>query len=60
MLILTRRTGEAIAIGDDIRVTVLGVRGIQVRIGVRAPRDMAVHREEIYQRIAEERREKTG
>ncbi|WP_407733064.1 carbon storage regulator CsrA [Pseudomonas citronellolis] len=51
MLILTRRVGETICIGDDIEVVVLGVKGNQVRLGVTAPRDTEVHREEIYQRI---------
>lgn len=51
MLILTRRVGEKLKIGDDIEVVVLGVKGNQVRIGVTAPRDVEVHREEIYQRI---------
>ncbi|MEK9785793.1 MAG: carbon storage regulator CsrA, partial [Gammaproteobacteria bacterium] len=50
MLILTRRVGETLSIGDNIEVTVLGVRGGQVRIGVKAPRDVAVHREEIINR----------
>jgi len=53
MLILTRRVGESLKVGDDITVTVLGVKGNQVRIGVTAPRDVAVHREEIYSRIHE-------
>lgn len=54
MLILTRRVGESLMVGDDITVTVLGVKGNQVRIGVNAPRDVAVHREEIYERIQED------
>lgn len=54
MLILTRRVGETLMIGDDISITVLGVKGNQVRIGVNAPRDVAVHREEIFQRIKTE------
>lgn len=55
MLILTRRVGETLVIGDNVTVTVLGVRGNQVRLGVNAPRDVAVHREEIYQRIQMEK-----
>lgn len=51
MLILTRRIGEALMIGDDVRVAVLGIKGDQVRLGVAAPRAVAVHREEIYQKI---------
>lgn len=57
MLILTRRIGETLMIGDEVSVTVLGVKGNQVRLGVNAPKDIAVHREEIYQRILHE---KTG
>lgn len=55
MLILTRRVGETINVGDDITVTILGVKGNQVRVGVGAPRNVAVHREEIYRRIQNER-----
>jgi len=60
MLILTRRVGETLMIGDEVTVTVLGVKGNQVRIGVNAPKDVSVHREEIYDRIRNERDQKDG
>ncbi len=55
MLILTRRVGETLMVGDDVTITVLGVKGNQVRIGVNAPKEVSVHREEIYQRIQREK-----
>jgi carbon storage regulator len=60
MLILTRRVGETVMIGNDVTVTVLGVKGNQVRIGVNAPRDVAVHREEIFERIKREEQDGGG
>ena len=60
MLILTRRIGESVHIGDDIRLTVLGVRDSQVRIGINAPKEVPVHREEIYYRIKHEQETRTG
>lgn len=59
MLILTRRVGETLMIGDEVTVTVLGVKGNQIRVGVNAPKDVAVHREEIYERIRKEQAEST-
>lgn len=60
MLILTRRMNETLVVGDDVRVTVLGVNGNQVRIGVKAPRNIPVHREEIYEKIKKERSSDSG
>ncbi|MBN2871957.1 MAG: carbon storage regulator CsrA [Halothiobacillaceae bacterium] len=60
MLILTRRVGETLIIGDDIAITVLGVKGNQVRLGIKAPRDVSVHREEVYQRIHQDDPESAG
>jgi len=57
MLILTRRIGETLMVGDDVAITVLGVKGNQIRLGVDAPKNVSVHREEIYQRIQRERGE---
>ena len=54
MLILTRRVGETVMIGNDVTVTILGVKGNQVRVGINAPKNVAVHREEIYERIKRE------
>lgn len=60
MLILTRKIGERLMIGDDVHITVLGVKGGQVRIGVHAPPNVSIHREEIYERIQKERAAKKG
>jgi carbon storage regulator len=57
MLILTRRVGEALKIGDNVDVTILSVKGNQVRIGISAPKDVSVHREEIYSRIKDEQKQ---
>lgn len=57
MLILTRRVGETVVIGNNVTVTVLGVKGNQVRLGVKAPKDISVHREEIFERILNEQKE---
>ena len=58
MLVLTRRVNETLMVGDEVTVTVLGVKGNQVRIGINAPREVAVHREEIYERIKAEEQER--
>lgn len=56
MLILTRRVGETLMVGDDVTVTIVGLKGNQIRIGINAPKDVIVHREEIYERIRREQR----
>tara|TARA_B100001121_G_scaffold127753_1_gene112030 strand:+ start:145 stop:327 length:183 start_codon:yes stop_codon:yes gene_type:complete len=60
MLILTRKSGESLMIGEDISITVLGVKGNQVRIGINAPKDIAVHREEIFEKIQDNSDEDNG
>ena len=55
MLILTRRAGESVIIGDDVKITVLAIKGNQIRLGIDAPKDVSVHREEIYERIQNEK-----
>lgn len=60
MLILTRRSGEAVIVGDNVRIAVLDIRGNQVRLGVDAPREVTVHREEVYRRIVEEQGDGAG
>jgi carbon storage regulator len=60
MLILTRRVGETVMIGNDVTVTILGVKGNQVRVGINAPKNVAVHREEIYERIKREQHGNSG
>jgi carbon storage regulator len=60
MLILTRRVGETVMIGDEVTVTVLGVKGGQIRLGINAPRSVTVHREEIYERIKREEQSQTA
>ena len=60
MLILTRKVNESLMVGDDVIVTVLGIKGGQIRIGINAPRDVEVHRQEVYEKIQNERREDKG
>lgn len=60
MLILTRKVGESVLIGDDISITVLSVRGNQVKLGVQAPKEVSVHREDIYQRIIKQAQDKSS
>jgi len=57
MLILTRKVNETLMVGDDVSVTVLGIKGGQIRIGINAPRDVGVHRQEVYEKIMQERKE---
>lgn len=60
MLVLSRRLGETLIIGDNIKIAVLGINGNQVRLGISAPREVSVHREEVYQRIQAEQEQSTG
>lgn len=60
MLILSRKTGEKLMIGDDVELTILGIKGNQVRVGVSAPKDVPVHREEVYLRIQNEKQEEVA